>query len=236
MRSWSRKAYYEAGGHNPELSVCDDHELMIKTYLTGAPFVHTGGCQYLYRMFDHNTVIMRNKQIQDITRTLRETHVQGLIKSWLKRKDFAELDLTTLRQSGWEPERHLLQGFGKDQYGHIIADTELQKFTGIQVREFMNEAYEALVPGGYLSITVPEVHSGMGYGDVEWQSHFSAVSMNPYTRVTSARNNGKVNCRFQQINCLEVYPSEWHRDNGFKFLRFELAALKGQRHPGLQHI
>lgn len=236
VRSWSRKAYYEAGGHNPELSVCDDHELMIKTYLTGAPFVHTGGCQYLYRMFDHNTVIMRNKQIQDITRTLRETHVQGLIKSWLKRKDFAELDLTTLRQSGWNPDRHLLQGFGKDQYGHIIADTELQKLTGIQVREFMNEAYEALVPGGYLSITVPEVHSGMGYGDVEWQSHFSAVSMSPYTRMTSARNNGKVNCRFQQINCLEVYPSEWHRDNGFKFLRFELAALKGQRHPGLQHI
>ena len=26
VRCWSRKAYYEAGGHNPDLSVCDDHE------------------------------------------------------------------------------------------------------------------------------------------------------------------------------------------------------------------
>jgi len=111
VRSWSRKAYYEAGGHNPELSVCDDHELMIKTYLTGAPFVHTGGCHYLYRMFEHNTVILRNKQIQDITRKLREAHVQGLIQAWIKRTGFSLLDLTDSRQSGWTPDSHLLQRF-----------------------------------------------------------------------------------------------------------------------------
>jgi O-antigen biosynthesis protein len=236
VRCWSRKAYYEAGGHNRELAVCDDHELMIKTYISGAPFHHTGGCHYLYRMFDHNTVIMRNKQIQTITRGFRETYVQALIQAWLKRCRHAELDLTELCRSGWNPDKHLLQGFGNEQYGHIVADTELQKLSGWQVREFMNEAYKGLVPGGYLTITVPEVHSGMGYGDVEWKSHFSAMSMTPYTRKAFARQNGKVTCRFQQINCLEVYPSDWHRDNGFKFLRFELVALKGQRHPGLQHI
>lgn len=236
VRCWSRKAYYEAGGHDPELSVCDDHDLMIRTYLTGANFVHTGGCHYLYRMFDHNTVVMRNKQIQETTKRLKEANVQALIAAWIKRTGYAELDITKLRQSGWDVDRLLLQGFGNEQYGHIIADTELQRMKGWQVREFMNEAYEALVPGGYLSITVPEVHSGMGYGDVEWKSHFSAMSMTPYTRKAFARQNGKVNCRFQQINCIDVYPSDWHRDNGFKFIRFELVALKGQRHPGLQHI
>ena len=117
-----------------------------------------------------------------------------------------------------------------------MADTELQWLTGRQVREFMNAAYTALIPGGYLTITVPEVHSGMGYGDVEWQSYFSAVSMYPYTRTNFAKSNGNINCRFQQVNCLEVFPSDWHRDKNFKFLRFELVALKGQRHPGLQHI
>lgn len=236
VRCWSRKAYYEAGGHNPELAVCDDHELMIKTYISGAPFHHTGGCHYLYRMFDHNTVVMRNKQIQKITRELKEEHTQALIKSWVNRHKYAELDLTELIRTGWDADNHLLQGFGYEQYGHIVADTELQKLSGVQVREFMNEAYAGLVPGGYLSITVPEVHSGMGYGDVEWKSHFSATSMMPYTRRGLARQNGKIECRFQQINCLEVFPSDWHRDNNFKYLRFELVALKGQRHPGLQHI
>jgi glycosyltransferase involved in cell wall biosynthesis len=236
VRCWSRKAYYEAGGHNPELPVCDDHELMIKTYISGAPFRHTGGCHYLYRMFDHNTVVMRNQQIQKLTRELKEEHTQALIQAWLTRHSYAKLDLTELIRTGWDADRHLLQGFGLDKYGHIVADSELQKLTGVQVREFMNEAYEALVPGGYLTITVPEVHSGMGYGDVEWKSHFSAMSMSPYTRSNCARQNGKIECRFQQINCLEVFPSAWHRDNGFKYLRFELVALKGQRHPGLQHI
>lgn len=236
VRCWSRKAYYEAGGHNPELPVCDDHELMIKTYLTGTPFHHTGGCHYLYRSFDHNTVVMRNKQIQKTTRELRETYTQALIDSWVKRHRHAKLDMTELIRTGWRADRDLLQGFGSEQYGYIVADTELQKLEGWQVREFMNEAYEALIPGGYLSITVPEVHSGMGYGDVEWKSHFSATSMMPYTRKAFASKNGNITCRFQEVNCLEVFPSDWHRDNNFKYLRFELVALKGQRHPGLQHI
>jgi len=236
VRAWSRKAYYEAGGHNPELSVCDDHELMIKTYLTGTPFAHTGGCSYLYRMYGHNTVKMRNRKIQQHTRELRETYLAPMINSWVSRNRYNVLDMTELIYSGWSADRDLLQGFGEDQYGHIVADTELQKLEGWQVREFMNEAYRALVPGGYLTITVPEVHSGMGYGDVEWKSHFSATSMQPYTRKAFAKANGNVNCRFQQVNCLEVYPSDYHRDHGYKFLSFELVALKGQRHPGLQHI
>ena len=236
VRAWSRKAYYEAGGHNQELSVCDDHELMIKTYLSGAKFQHTGGCHYLYRMFDNNTVLMRSEKIQETSRKFREEYLHLLIQAWLQRHGLPQLDITRLRLSGWDPKKRLLQGFGHNQFGHINADTELQRLEGWQVREFMNEAYEALVPGGYLTITVPEVHSGMGYGDVEWKSHFSATSMAPYTRKQFARQNGKVNCRFQQVNCVEVFPSDWHRDNGFKFLRFELVALKGQRHPGLQHI
>ena len=236
VRSWSRKAYYKAGGHNPELSVCDDHELMIKTYISGANFEHTGGCHYLYRMFSDNTVWSRNQLIQDTSLSLRKQYMPQLIQAWLKQNNLAALDITKLKLEGWNADRQLLQGFGEDSYGHIIADTELQWLTGVQVREFMNVAYAALVPGGYLTITVPEVHSGMGYGDVEWQSHFSAVSMYPYTRNNFAKSNGNIDCRFQQINCLEVFPSDWHRDNNFKFLRFELVALKGQRHPGLQHI
>jgi glycosyltransferase involved in cell wall biosynthesis len=236
VRCWSRKAYYAAGGHNASLSVCDDHELMIKTYLTGLPFEHTGGCEYLYRMFTHNTVLMRNKLIQTTTRELRERYTKELIRSWVQRNNYSTLNVTEMLREGWDVDRDLLQGFGEDEHGYIVADSVLQQWKPWQVREFMNEAYRSLVPGGYLTITVPEVHSGMGYGDVEWQSHFSAVSMNPYVRKNFAKSNGNIRCRFQQINCLEVYPSDWHRDNGFKYLQFDLVALKGQRHPGLQHI
>lgn len=236
VRCWSRKAYYEAGGHNPDLSVCDDLDLMINTYLTGTTFAHTGGCHYLYRMFDQNTVIMRNRQIQETTRALKEKNFPAIVGSWIQRTGNATLDITELRKTGWDADKHLLQGFGEDQYGHITADDELQRLSGTQVREFMNLAYEALIPGGYLTITVPEVHSGLGYADVEWRSQFSGMSMSPYIRRNMAQRNGNITCRFQQVQTTEVYPSDWHRDNGFKYLRFELCALKGQRQPGLKHI
>jgi len=236
VRCWSRKAYYEAGGHNPELSVCDDLELMIKTYLTGSPFAYTGGCHYLYRMFDHNTVIMRNQQIQQTTKALKQENFPALVDSWVRRERHNVLDVTELRKTGWLADKHLSQGFGFEQYGHIVADDELQRLSGVQVREFMNSAYEALVPGGYLTVTVPEVHSGLGYADVEWQSHFSATSMSPYIRRSMATRNGNIRCKFQQVQVTEVYPSDWHRDNDLKYLRFELSALKGQRQPGLKHI
>lgn len=236
VRCWSRKAYYEAGGHNPDMEVCDDHELMIKTYLTGARFEHTGTCNYLYRMHEHNTVLMRNQKIQELTEKLKISYLPQLISEWLKRHKYPILNLTELLSSGWKVKRDLLQGFGRDKFGHIIANTELQKFKGKHVRDFMNAAYHALIPGGYLTIIVPEVHSGMGYGDVEWKSHFSAVSMQPYTTKEFARANGHIECRFQQISCSVVYPSDWHKKKDFKFLRFELAALKGQVQPGLQYI
>jgi glycosyltransferase involved in cell wall biosynthesis len=236
VRCWERSVYFAAGGHNPDLSVCDDQELMIKTYLTGASFAHTGGCHYLYRLFNNNTIHARADQISKATRNFRVIYLQRLIKEWLKRNKLEELDFSKLLKSGWNAEDHLLQGFGENNFGHIVADTELQKLSGFHVREFMNAAYCSLVPGGYLTIIVPEVHSGMGYADVEWKSHFSATSMYSYTRKDFARANGNIRCRFQEINCTELYPSEWHKNKGFKFLRFELVALKGQRHPGLQHI
>jgi glycosyltransferase involved in cell wall biosynthesis len=236
VRAWSREAYYLAGGHNPELAVCDDHELLIKTYLTGVPFMHTGTCNYLYRLFDKNTFILKNKNIQETTQKLKKEHFAPLVNNWVCRHSLKTLDLSDLISRGWSADRHLLQGFGSANLGHITANMELQKLVGWQVREFMNEAYEALIPGGYLTITVPEATSGMGYSDVEWQSQFSSSSMTPYTQTEAAKINGKVRCKFQLINCIEFYSSDWHRDNKLKFIKFELAALKGQRFPGLKYI
>jgi len=236
FRAWTRKAYYEAGGHNPKLAVCDDHELMIKTYLSGAKFTHTGGCHYLYRVFEHNTVKARNEQIQQTSRAHRRQYLSSLIDEWLRRTGFTKLDLSSLQRQGWRTDRHLLQGFGHSEHGHIVATNVLERMEGWQVREFMNEAYESLVPGGYLTVTVPDTRSAAAHSDVEWRSQFSAASMAPYTQKIMAERNGNIRCRFQQIDCVEVYPSDWHRDNGHKYLRFELMSLKGQRVPGRQHI
>ena len=235
LRAWTRKAYYNAGGHNPQLSVCDDHELMIKTYLTDAKFMHTGGCHYLYRMFASNTVVVRNQLIQKSTAELKEKYISELVSAWLKHNNHDEFDLSSLGPN-LDFDDTLEKGFGTNCHGHIIADSELQKMTGAQVRKFMHAAYNALVPGGYLTVVVPDAMSGAGYMDPEWYTHFSRESMLPYIRRSSAKFNGKISCRFQQVDVSEVYPSDYHRDRGLKFLKFTLCALHGQRQPSVQYI
>ena len=235
LRAWTRKAYYDAGGHNPELSVCDDHELMIKTYITNSKFMHTGGCHYLYRMFEANTVAVRNQLIQKSTAELKQKYISELVSAWLKHNSHAEFDLSSLG-ADVAFDATLEKGFGIGNYGHIIADSELQKMTGVQVRKFMHAAYTALVPGGYLTLVVPDALSGAGYMDPEWNTHFSKESMLPYIRRSSAKFNGKISCRFQQVDVSEVYPSDYHRDRGLKFLKFTLCALHGQRQPSVQYI
>ena len=235
LRAWTRKAYYDAGGHNPQLSVCDDHELMIKTYLTGSKFMHTGGCHYLYRMFDSNTVQMRNQLIQKSTAELKQKYLGELVSAWLKHNTYKEFNFSSI-DDDTPLDVTLEKGLGSGSYGHIIADSELQKMTGAQVRKFMHAAYTALVPGGYLTIVVPDALSGAGYMDPEWNTHFSKESMLPYIRRSSAKFNGKISCRFQQVDVSEVYPSDYHRDRGLKFLKFTLCALHGQRQPSVQYI
>lgn len=236
IRCWSRKAYYEAGGHNPDLSVCDDHELMLKTYLAGAKFQHTGGCHYLYRMYGSNTFVERNKLIQEYTQKFHQSYFRELIDEWCRRHGHATFDLTKLINSGWDVDSKLLQGFGENQYGHITAEMELQRWDSWQVREFMNEAYEALIPGGYLTLVVPDCLTAAGHLDVEWKTKFSYYSMFPYVRKEYAKINRNVRCRFQIAAHSDVYASDWHRDNNVKYLRFHLCALKGQRQPAIQHI
>jgi|TARA_R110000824_G_scaffold82768_4_gene207424 glycosyltransferase involved in cell wall biosynthesis len=236
VRCWSREAYYAAGGHNRELPVADDQELMIKTYLTGLPFEHTGGCHYLYRMYAQNTVKSRNTRIQELAKEYKEKYTEDLIREWATREDHEVLDVQELRREGWKCDRDLHYGFGDSKYGIIEAHDFLQWLDGTQVVEFMNAAYDALVPGGYLMVSVPDARHEIGYADPAYKTYYSTLSMLPYTYATYAKANGNVTCRFQEVHVDKEFPSEWHEKHEFQYLRFHLCALKGQRQPGQCHI
>lgn len=49
VRAWRRAFYERIGGHDPKMAICDDHELLIRTYLHGR-MRHIDKCLYLYRM------------------------------------------------------------------------------------------------------------------------------------------------------------------------------------------
>lgn len=71
VRSWRSSLYKQIGGHNPELDICDDHELMIRTYLN-SKMHHIPKVLYIYRVTGQNTWLERNQAIQ--TRTVELFH------------------------------------------------------------------------------------------------------------------------------------------------------------------
>jgi hypothetical protein len=76
FRAWTRDAYIEAGGHNPEVHVCDDYELLLRTFLT-TRFVHIrnfGYIQYHNNASSGNTHKARNAEIQRLVRYFRNAY------------------------------------------------------------------------------------------------------------------------------------------------------------------
>lgn len=76
LRAWTRDGYFASGGHNPEIHVCDDYELILRTFLT-TRMVHIqrfGYIQYHNNASGGNTQRQRNAEIQRLVRYFRNRY------------------------------------------------------------------------------------------------------------------------------------------------------------------
>lgn len=63
VRAWRRNVYHKIGGHNPNLFICDDYELFIKTFLTTKIAHLNKFCYIQYRSENRtNDGMLRNKE------------------------------------------------------------------------------------------------------------------------------------------------------------------------------
>ena len=65
VRAWTKDAYWAAGGHNPDVFVCDDYELLLRTFLT-TRMLHIRHLGYIQHRLGggSNTHQIRNAEIQ----------------------------------------------------------------------------------------------------------------------------------------------------------------------------
>jgi predicted SAM-dependent methyltransferase len=234
VRCWSRKAYYSTGGHNPELSVGDDHDLICRTYLSGAKFTHIGGCGYLYRHHASNTVKARNKAIQTQQQINRRKYLHPLINEWCKREGLKQVDMSVSLETPWRAGEKL--PFTDDSIGQLRVWDILQRVPPEHQVSFFNEAYRCLVPGGYLTIAVPSERGRYASQDPQHVTRFNMNSFLYYTEKNFAHNNPAIACRFQMVQQHEGYPGEDFQKYKMLVLFADLCALKGQRQPGPQNI
>lgn len=254
VRAWTRGAYDKAGGYNSYLEVCDDHDLIIRTYLAGAEFVMDDRPLYEQRMHGQNTQSERNKEIQKKQAELRDKNLHSLAREWCRREGLLMVDLGGAfgcpKNQGWlSLDAHELV----DEHGgeHVVTDLEkgiplesgsvgfvravdfLEHVHQPSVVHVMNEIHRVLAPGGLFYSLTPSTDGRGAFQDPTHVSFWNSNSFFYYTRQQQARYVPDITARFQKVGMMNGVFGEFNKLHNIVHVEATLAALHGQRQPGL---
>lgn len=265
VRVWSREAYDLAGGFDANLPLCDDFDLICRTYLAGAKFHHIPECLYLYRMQaqGNNTHLQRNQEIQQRQQQVANRYFYAVIDEWCRRHDLPKIDLggATGCPEGFQSVDvvnadhccDIRQGlpFQDNSVGCVRAYDFLEHIPTCRSADcdhgedgtsprcvvgVMNEIYRVLVPGGWLISRTPSTDGRGAFQDPTHASFWNPNSFWYYTRKQQAQYVRGIACRFQGNRVWQEYPSPWHEQHKILYVYADLVALKGQRQAGLCEI
>lgn len=196
LRAWTKDAYERAGGHDPNMRVLDDQDLLCRTYLTsGVCFVDR--CCYLYRIDGNNTWLTHNAEIQNNTLRLHDKYFEKLCVRWAGHMGHRCLDLGGRFERKEEFESVDRQGadhncdltghwpFNNESVGVIRAHDVIEHLP--DALHTMREAYRVLAPGGYLLIQVPSTDGRGAFQDPTHKSFWNENSFLYYTNSHFAR-------------------------------------------------
>lgn len=245
VRSWRRSVYHELGGHNPDLAICDDHELMLRTYL------HTRMCHipkvlYLYRITGDNTWLERNQAIQTTTVQLFNQYAQRLAEKDADIRGLHKVDI----------------GGGLNPYpGYIsidlrdTADIKADLNDGIPLpdnsvgvlhashiiehlhdkHKIMSEIHRVLAHGGWAFIEVPSTDGRGAFQDPTHVSYWNENSFLYYTDAYLGTFIDNKDIYFQSFRLDTHFPNEWLQKLNVCVTSAWLVAVKpgGRRLPHL---
>lgn len=130
VRAWSREAYDKAGGYSEALPVCDDHDLICRTFLAGVPFVHIDKPLYIYRRHldpkAENSHAKASDQIVQLSQRNTNIYLHQLIDEWCRRKCLPRLDVARVHQS---PDEYISIDPGSDPPMNILPRDTLERLS-----------------------------------------------------------------------------------------------------------
>ena len=246
VRAWRSSVYKEVGGHNPELSILDDQELMMKTYMVTL-FKYIPKTLYFYRIYGENTWLKRNQEIQDGTVDMmyqwqqrlaeRDAELNGLRKidiggGLFPREGYESVDITNgditadLTQK-WPFEDNSI---GVINASHIIEHLPDKQFT-------MSEMHRVLADGAWAFIEVPSTDGRGAFQDPTHVSYWNQNSFWYYTKKLHADFIYNDKIHFQSYVLDTYFPDEFMYDNDIPVTRAYLSAIKSdKRRPGYREL
>lgn len=243
VRAWRTSVYTKVGGHNPELSILDDQELMMRTYMITL-FKYIPKTLYFYRIYGENTWLERNQQIQENT--------VKLMCEWQQRLAERDADLKGLRKIDIGGGLYPREGYESVDIknGMIIADLnkkwpfedgEIGVINASHVIEHlvdkhhtMSEIHRVLADMAWVFIDVPSTDGRGAFQDPTHVSYWNQNSFWYYTRKEQADFIYNKDIKFQDYLLDTFYPNDWHRENHIPITRTFLSAIKSdKRRPHL---
>ena len=241
VRSWRKVVYTGIGGHNEELSICDDHELMIRTYMV-TKMHHIKKPLYIYRVTGDNTWLERNQKIQEETVRLfnenaymlaeRDAHLRGLLKVDLGGGLFPRKGYLTVDQEGADITCDLNEGIPLDDNSvGVLNASHLIEHLRDPVKT-MREIHRVLAHGGWAMIEVPSTDGRGAWQDPTHVSFWNEHSFWYYTDRNKAQFIRNNDIRFQTYRL-----DTWEMQPHIPCVTAWLVAIKNeQRLPGLLSI
>lgn len=259
VRAWSKKAYWKAGGHDPKLFVCDDYDLVVRTYLAGVKFHFIPDCLYFYRMQEGgtNTYLERNAEIQRKNNELSAKYQHQLIDEWCKREGLLKLDLggghnspagyksVDLANADYICDISKGLPFEDNSVGCIRAVDFLEHIPHCAtsscthescVVDVMNEIYRVLAHEGWLITETPSTDGRGAWQDPTHVSGWNPNSFWYYTREQQQRYVPGIKCRFRTYKNMQDYPTAWHKEHNIPYVYADLVAHKGHKMAGFMEI
>jgi glycosyltransferase involved in cell wall biosynthesis len=241
IRSWRKTVYQKIGGHNKELSICDDHELMIRTYLN-TKMHHINEVLYIYRITGNNTWIERNTLIQQKTVELFHENAWNLAVQDAKNNNLLVVDLggginpragcLTIDNEDADVIANLNDGIPleSNSVGVLNASHIIEHLYDKQ--KIMSEIHRVLVHGGWAFIQVPSTDGRGAWQDPTHVSYWNENSFWYYTRESKAAYIRNKTIRFQEAK-LNTF---WWEHNVAITDAWLIALKNGPRIPGIVQI
>ena len=237
IRSWRTNIYCDIGGHNVELDICDDHELMIRTYLKTRMY-HIPEPLYIYRITGDNTYLERNAAIQTKTVELqrqyayqlaeRDADLKGLLKVDIGGGLFPKPGYMTIDQEGADITCDLNEGIPlPDNSVGVVNASHIIEHLRDPIKT-MREIHRVLAHGGWAFIEVPSTDGRGAWQDPTYVSFWNEHSFWYYTDWTKAQFIRNKDIRFQSYRL-----DTWEMSPHIPCVSAWLVAIKDeQRLPG----
>ena len=237
IRSWRKDLYCKLGGHNVELDICDDHELLIRTYLV-TKMHHIKKPLYIYRVYGENTYLERNAAIQVKTVELQRQYGYELAEKDADLRGLLKVDLG----GGVDPKPGYLIIDKEDgdincdlNEGIPLPDNSVGVLNAThilaQLRDpikSMREIHRVLAHGGWAFIQVPSTDGRGAWQDPTHVSYWNEHSFWYYTDYNKAKFIRNKDIRFQKYRL-----DTWEMAPHIPVVSAWLVAIKdNQRLPG----